>query len=203
MKRRSFWWLGLAVIAVALSVLASPLWQEAWIAAPTSVLQVAQETPDSDSPPSDVNGLAIAGDYTDPQGNFQIGVIEGYTVNSAAGSPLFQNGDGSLAYSVVRVPLNGDALLSEIGLVEIAQQTLGQGEGFQTQTFNTVADGGVQIAWTGRFSQGAAPPQPLTGTVLVKQQGAEAYLLIVAALEAATGQVPNIVSTLAGTLVIL
>lgn len=201
MRQRTFWWLGLAVLALALSVLVSNAWLGGWIAAPLNPIQIAQEIPSVDAPSPDE--LSIIGDYTDPQGNFQVGLLEGYTSSFAAGSPLFQNGDGSLAYSVVRVPLSGEALLSEIGLVEIVQQALGQGEGFQTQTFNTVSDGGIQIAWTGRLSQGAAPPQPVSGTVLVKQQGAEAYLLVVAALESATDQVPDLVSTLAGTLVIL
>ncbi|NER78613.1 MAG: hypothetical protein F6K42_03365 [Leptolyngbya sp. SIO1D8] len=148
--------------------------------------------------------LIVSGLYEDPQGKFQIGILDGYAVSTAAGSPLFQLGDGSLAYSVIRVPLDSESPLAEIGLVEIAQQTLGRGEGFQTQTFSTVPGGGLQIFWTGRFSrQSSAPPQPISGTLLVKQQGAEAYLLIVAAFEDAVAQVPRIITTLTNTLVIL
>ena len=202
MKQRAFWWTGLAAIALALSVLVGSAWQVGLSAAPPHILQVAQEVPEVETFAPET-ALALVGNYEDPQGNFQVGLLEGYTTSSAAGSPLFQNGDGSLAYSVIRVPLNSDTLLSEIGLVEIAQQTLGQGEGFQTRTFNTVPEGGVQIAWVGRLSQGAAPPQPVSGTILAKQQGVDTYLLVVAALEDAVEQVPQVVSTLTDTLVIL
>lgn len=164
---------------------------------------VAQEATDDTDPIPSNPGIPITGNYEDPQGNFQVGLLEGYATRSAAGSPLFQNDDGSLAYSIVRVPLESETQLSEIGLVEIAQQTLGQGEGFQTQTFNTLPDGAVQIDWLGRLSQGTAPPQPVSGTILAKQQGAAAYLIVVAALDAAVEQVPDIVSTLADTLVVL
>jgi hypothetical protein len=101
------------------------------------------------------------------------------------------------------VPLNSDTPLTDIGLAEVAQRTLGRGEGFQTQTFNPLPGGGLQISWTGRFTQGAAPPQPVSGTVMVKQQGAQAYVLVVSALETAVPQVPQVVSVLLDTLKIL
>ncbi|MEM9004056.1 MAG: hypothetical protein AAGE59_11090 [Cyanobacteria bacterium P01_F01_bin.86] len=201
MKRRSFWWVGIVAIALALSVLLSNAWQVGWEAAPVNSFSIAQETPEAEAPAE--TALPIAGSYEDPQGNFQVGLLEGYITNSAAGSPLFQSGDGSLAYSVIRVPLNNETPLSEIGLVEIAQQTLGQGEGFQTRTFNTVPEGGLQIDWIGRLSQGSAPPKPVSGTILAKQQGLAVYLLVVAALDEAVDQVPAAISTLADTLIIL
>ncbi|MEO1182518.1 MAG: hypothetical protein AAFX51_17110 [Cyanobacteria bacterium J06636_28] len=189
------------MVALAVSLLVGNSWQESWIAASSRPVKVAQEAVET-APPA-ATELGIAGNYEDPQGNFQVGLLEGYAASSVAGSPLFQNSDGSLAYSVIRVPLASETRLSEIGLVEIAQKTLGQGEGFQTQTFNTVPDGGVQIDWNGRLSEGAAPPQPISGTILAKQQGAAAYLIVVAALDAVVEQVPDVVSTLAGTLVVL
>lgn len=202
MKQRSFGWMGLVAIALILSVLISSVWQNGWAITSLDFFEIAQETPESESAVPDL-GLALSGTYEDPQGNFQIGILDGYAVSSAAGSPLFQNAEGSIAYSVVWVPLSSETPLSEIGLVEIAQQTLGQGEGFQTQTFNAVPDGGLEISWRGRLSQGADPPRPVSGVVLVQQEGAEAYLLVVAALEDATSQVSEVVSTLTDTLTIL
>ena len=202
MRRRSFWWIGIAAIALAVSVLVSTPWQGTWQAAPSGPIQMAQEAADTDASPS-ATGLVTIGNYEDPQGNFQVGLLEGFTPSSVAGSQLFQNGDGSLAYSIIRVPLENETQLSEIGLVEIAQQTLGQGEGFQTQTFNTLPDGSVQISWLGRLSQGAAPPQPVSGTILAKQRAAATYLIVVAALDTAVEQIPDVISTLGATLVVL
>ena len=190
-------------IAVILSVLVGSTWQKSWTAVSPTSLQVAQETPEAAPVPDSGPALVISGTYEDPQGKFQVGILDGYTVSSAAGSALFQLGDGSLAYSVIWVPLNSDSPLPDIGMVDIAQETLGRGEGFQTQTFSTVPGGGLQIAWTGRLSQGTVPPQSVSGRILVKQQGAEAYVLVVAALEDDSAQVPAIVSTLMETLVIL
>lgn len=202
MKRRSFWWVGLAAIALMLSVVISIIGQKGWIAtsSPSSSFQIAQETPETGSTTPET--LALSGTYEDPQGNFQVGILEGYAVSAVAGAPFFQSPDGSVAYGLVQTPLGSETPLSEIGLVEIVQQTMGQGEGFQTQTFKTV-DGGLEIAWTGRFSQGSAPPQPVSGTVLVQQKGANAYLLVVAVLESATAEVPAIFSTLVNSLTIL
>jgi len=200
MTRRSIVWMSLAAIALTISLLLGSGWRTQGVATPTAI-QLAQESSESE-PSSEGGGPAVTGTYEDPQGAFQVGILDGYSVSSAAGSPLFQASDGSLAYSIVRLPLTSDVPLSEIGLVEVAEQTLGDGEGFQTQTFSTVAGGGLQIAWTGRYTQGGAPPQPISGTILVKQQGAEVYLLAVAALEPAVAQVPAVVSTLAETLTI-
>ena len=198
MKRRSMGWLAIAAIALIGSLLLGPGWRSV-AADPGLILAQTPEAP----PALEAAQPALSGTYEDPQGQFQVGILEGYTVSTTAGSPLFQLPDGSLAYSVVRVPLSSDAPLPDIALVETARQALGNGEGFQTQTFTPVPGGGLQIAWSGRLSQGAAPPQPVSGTVLAKQQGAIAYLIVVAALESGAPQVPQVVSTLVDTLQIL
>ena len=195
-------WMGLAAIALALSLWMGPSWQANSLAISSEPLSLAQaateELPILESAAPSVNGV-----YEDPQGNFQIAILEGVTVSSVAGSPLFQTPDGSLAYSVVRIPLASDGPVSDIGLVTLAQQTLGNGEGFQAQSFIPLPEGGLQIPWSGRFSQGPNPLQPVTGTVLAKQQGATVYLLTIAALESAAPQVPQVLSTLSDTLTIL
>lgn len=192
--------MGLVAIAIAISLLFGHGWNRQIIAGSEGL--IAQDSA-SDVPVLAVPGPSVVGTYEDPQGNFQIGILDGYGVNSVSGFPLFQSTEGSLAYSVVKVLLKADTPLSDIGLVDVAQTALGNGEGFQTQTFTPVVGGGLQIAWSGRLSQGSAPPQPISGTVLAKQQGSEVYLIVVAALEAGAPQVSEMVSTLASTLQIL
>lgn len=198
MRRRSFWW-GLLAIACTLSVLFSRGWQLSGTA--TAAVPIIAQGAENEF--TVARELTLSGIYEDPQGTFQIGILDGYSINTVSGSPLFQTGDGSLAYSVVQVALATEVPLSDIGLVDIAQRTFGRGEGFQTQTFNTVPGGGVQITWTGQLSQGRTPPQPLSGTILVKQQATAAYLLIVAAADDATAQVPAVIATLIETLTLL
>lgn len=200
MNRRSVGWIGLVAIALAVSLWLGHGWHRQGIA--HSEHPIAQ-APASDVPVLEAPGPSISGTYEDPQGDFQIGVLEGYSESAIAGSPLFQSTDGSIAYSIVKVPLTADTPLSDIGLVDVAQTVLRNGEGFQTRTFAPVDGGGLQIAWSGRLSQGAAPSQPISGTVLAKQQDSEVYVIVVAALEAGAPQVAQIVSTLASTLQIL
>jgi hypothetical protein len=200
MKRRSLGWVAIAAIALIASLMMNSPWQPVTGTAKASPFELVQAVPET-TPAAP--GMVVSGLYEDPQGNFQVGILEGYAVSTVVGSPLFQRGDGSLAYSVVKVPLNSETPLTDIGLAEVAQQTLGRGEGFQTLTGNPLPGGGLQIIWTGRLTQGAAPPQPVSGTVLVKQQGAQAYVLAVSALESAVPQVPQVVSVLLDTLKIL
>ncbi|MEM9505981.1 MAG: hypothetical protein AAGA01_18750 [Cyanobacteria bacterium P01_E01_bin.43] len=202
MNRRSMGWMGLAAIALTLSLWIGQSWQANSVAISSEPLPLAQATTE-ELPVLESAAASISGVYEDPQGNFQIGILDGVTVSSVSGSPLFQTADGSLAYGVVRIPLTSDGPVSDIGLVALAQQTLGNGEGFQTQSFIPVPEGGLQIPWSGRLSQGNAPPQPVSGTVLAKQQGATVYLLTIAALESAAPQVPQVLSTLSDTLTIL
>lgn len=199
MKRRYVGWMGLAVFFITLSIMMSGGLRPVLTTTPRVV--VAQES--SEVAPAIQSAIAIGGTYEDPLGLFKVAILENYSVSTAAGSPVFQTGDGSLAYSVVRVPLQSESPLSEIGLVEVVQQTFAKGEGFQTQTFSAIPGNGLQIEWTGRLSQGAASPQPLSGTILVMQTEADAYLLMVAALDAAASQVPGVLSVLADTLTIL
>lgn len=203
MNRRSLTWAGITAIALAIALLLGDGWQSDRGATFAREFHLAQASVEDIPTLNTTPGPTLSGTYEDPQGNFQIGILAGYSVSSAGGAPLFQNADGSLAYSVVRVPLNSGNPLSDIGLVEVARRTLANGEGFQTQTFSAVAGGGLQIAWSGRLSQGGGPPQPVSGTILAKQQGADVYLMVVAALEAAAPQVSEMIALLSDTLTIL
>lgn len=189
-------------MALVASLLISSVVPSAWSATPTANMLIAQDDT-GDVPVLSESAPTVIASYEDPQGKFKVGILDGYIATSAAGSPVFYADDGSIAYSVVQVALGSESPLSDLRLVEIAQSTLGKGEGFQTQTFNSIADGGLEIAWTGRLSQGSGAPQPVSGSILVRQQGADAYVLAVAALQSAVNQVPSVLNVLAGTLEIL
>jgi hypothetical protein len=201
-NRRSIGWWGCVAIAFMVALLLSHSGYGDRATRSAQAIQIAQSemeatlTPASPAP-------TIGGLYEDPQGRVQIGIVEGYAVSTVSGSPLFQKGDGSLAYSLVQVPLSNETPLPDIGLVELTRQTLDNGEGFQTQTFTSVPGGGLQIAWSGRLSQGSAPPQPVSGVILAKQQDATVYLVVIAALDSGTSQVPQLVSLLSNSLTIL
>jgi hypothetical protein len=123
----------------------------------------------------------VSGSFEDPQQRFQIGILEGFNVSSAGGSPLFQAADGSLAYTVVVTPLTA-AESPDAALVDAAQRTFGNGEG--------------------RLSQGAAPPQPITGKIFARQRGQDVFLLLVAATDGASAQLSDAITALGGTLIV-
>ncbi|WP_008308913.1 hypothetical protein [Leptolyngbya sp. PCC 6406] len=240
MKRRTWWWLGLAAIALIFTLVWRVPAASVAIAEPPAALIAQEPTPETEAtetteteateateteateteateteateteateaPETEAteanSAFPLSGTYEDPRNRFQIGLAEGYAVSTAAGSSLFTSPDGSLAYSLIHAPLNSETPLSEIGLVELARQVLGRGEGFQTQTFQPISTG-LQIAWTGQFTQGMAPPAPISGTIVAQQRGAAVYLLVVAAQDAALEQLPEATSALVESLTIL
>jgi hypothetical protein len=197
MNRRSLGWIGVAAIALIAALMfgTGQVWLTPALSIETSLL--AQTTTEA-TVGADEAVPVLTGTYEDPQGNFQIGLLEGVATTMAGGSPLFTLPDGSLSYSVVPLPLESETPLPEVTLVALANQALNNGEGFQTQTFTAVPQG-LQIEWTGRLSQRGAP-QPVSGSILASQQGATVYLLVVAALEDAAAQVPQTLVTLADSL---
>jgi hypothetical protein len=144
----------------------------------------------------------VGGQFEDPQSRFQVGILDGYQVSTVSGSPMFQAADGSLAYTVVVVPQPAGTPdpLPDRHLALIANETFGDGEGFMASNLQSIPGGGIQLDWTGRLSQGNAPPQPVAGKVFVNQRGSNVYLLLVAATEAGMPQVNDAITTLGGTL---
>ncbi|MGB3138238.1 MAG: hypothetical protein WBB18_15635 [Nodosilinea sp.] len=143
----------------------------------------------------------VSGSFEDPQGRFQIGILDGYSVSSTGGNPLFQAADGSLAYTIAVAPLR-PASSPAAAMVAAAQATFGAGEGFVTSDVQPIAGGGVRINWAGRLSQGAAPPQPITGKIFARQRETEVFLLLVAATDAGEAQVADAINALGSTLVV-
>ncbi|HSM83546.1 MAG TPA: hypothetical protein VLS96_17805 [Nodosilinea sp.] len=143
----------------------------------------------------------VSGSFSDPQGRFQIGIFEGYSVSSAGGNPLFQAADGSLAYTVAVAPLPV-AATPEAALVAAAESTFGAGEGYVAGDVQPIPGGGVRINWAGQLSQGAAPPQPITGKIFASQRNAQAFLLLVAATETGEPQLSDAINALGSTLTV-
>ncbi|MBD0268462.1 MAG: hypothetical protein ICV77_09220 [Cyanobacteria bacterium Co-bin8] len=202
MKIRQTGWAALAMLALLAALVLSNganLFQR-W-GMPAAQAQLSAQTP-TPTPTAPAAPLPLGGTFTDPQARFEIGLLETMTVSSAGGSPLFQRPDGSLAYTVVVVPLAPGSAdpLPDVALVRAAEEAFGSGEGFQTTGFQAVNGGGLQIGWRGRLSQGSAPPAPVTGTILAKQQGENVFLLTVAATDAGAAQVGDAIASLAPTL---
>lgn len=149
--------------------------------------------------------LPITGTFTDPQKRFEVGILDNMTTSTAGTSPLFSQPDGSLAYTVVTVPLSPGTAdpLPDVALMQAAQKAFGLGEGFQTTGFQSVEGGGLQIGWLGRLSQPPSSPQAISGSILAKQQGGNIFLLLVAATADGAEQVPAAIATLAPTLKVL
>lgn len=144
----------------------------------------------------------VSGSFADPQGRFQIGILDGYSVSSAGGSPLFQAADGSLAYTVAVAPLP-TAPTPDAALIAAAESTFGAGEGFVAgDDVQPIPGGGIRINWSGRLSQGAAPPQPITGKIFARQRREEVFLLLVAATSVAEPQLSDAINALGGTLTV-
>lgn len=143
----------------------------------------------------------VSGSFEDPQGQFKIGILDGYSVSTAAGSPLFQATDGSLAYTVVVVPLP-PADDPSTAMVQAAEATFGDGEGFVRGDVQPIPVGGLRINWTGQLSQGTAPPQPITGKIFARQRGDNVFLLMVAATDAAESQLSDAIIALGSTLTV-
>ncbi|MBD0335012.1 MAG: hypothetical protein ICV62_05955 [Cyanobacteria bacterium Co-bin13] len=205
MKIRQIGWAALAMVALLGALLlgnGAGLLQRWGMPAVQAQLSAPTSAPAPAAPAAPAAPLPLGGTFTDPQSRFEIGLLETMTVSSAGGSPLFQRPDGSLAYTVVVVPLSPGSAdpLPDVALVRAAEEAFGSGEGFQTTGFQAVNGGGLQIGWRGRLSQGSAPPAPVTGTILAKQQGENVFLLTVAATEAGAVQVGDAIATLAPTL---
>ena len=187
---RRWSWLTLAVLTLGIAL--GWGWGNLWQTAP---LQAQTNAP----PPALAPALPMVnGAFQDSQGQFEIGILEGYEVSSVGSAPLFQAPDGSLAYTVVVSPAGPEASSSD--LVQLATAVFGRGEGFTPTGQQTLPGGGLRINWGGQLTQGNAPPQPISGQIFAKQRGTDVFMLLVAATAAGSGQVEDAIATLGSTL---
>ena len=218
MKRNRVWWIGLASAALAVILLISGGHHVSPLSHFNSLTQSinrpflipavqAQTAPQAVGDPNPVlsSGLALSGNYEDPQGRFQIGLLEAYKVSTVANSPLFESADGSLAYTLVVLPIGDGEVtttVTDAALFRAAQETFQHGEGFRTTGFQPIEGGGIQISWIGALTQPGSP-QLMQGMIVARQAKANIFLLLVAATDPSGDQIFNLVSTLAGTLQVL
>jgi len=185
-------WSWLTLVLLALGGALGWGWGNVWQLAPS-------QAQTNDPPPQLAPTLPmVSGTFQDAAKRFEIGILEGYKVSSVGSAPLFQAGDGSLAYTVVVSPAESNA--SDATLVRLANEAFGQGEGFTPIGQQTLPGGGLQISWTGQLSQGSGLPQSMSGQIFAKQRDTEVFLLMVAATEAGAEQVGDAISTLGSTL---
>lgn len=143
--------------------------------------------------------LPLGGNYVDPQGRFQVGILEGYNVSSVGNSPLFESSDGNLAYTVVVQERVTNQRLTEATLTQIAIETFQRGEGFQAGDFIPLFWGGVRVPWTGSLTMGRNT-QPVSGVILSSQPKNDVLMLLIAATEMGRDRIPAAVSALADSL---
>ncbi len=162
-------------------------------------------TPPPIPPASKAPPLPLNGDYRDPAGRFKVGILEGYKVSPVTGSVLVESPDGHLAYTVVAQaqpagnPLGLNPELDSESLAKIATVVFQRGEGFQPGPTLLEAGGGIVINWTGSLTIGGRS-QPVGGVILVRPSPNHILLLLIAATQTGSEQVPGAVSALANSL---
>ena len=185
-------WSWLALVLLTLGVSLGWAWGNVWLSSP---LQAQTNAP----PPELAPALPmVSGTFQDAEGQFEIGIFDGYEVSSLGAAPLFQAPDGSLAYTVVVSPAPPNA--DDGTLVQLANEAFGQGEGFAPIGQESLPGGGLQIRWTGRLTQARGGAQPISGQIFAKQRNSDVFLLLVAATEGATDQVEDAIASLGSTL---
>jgi hypothetical protein len=168
---------------------------------PKNVPTVPPVLPASTAPPT-----PLQGNYRDPAGRFQVGVLKGYTVSPLAGSVLVEAADGNLAYAVVvqSQPTGAPVGLSPAGLenemlLKIATTVFQRGEGFQPGEMRLETGRGVVINWTGNLTI-AGKTQPVGGVILVRPSRRTILLLIITATQSGAKRLPGAISALANSL---
>jgi hypothetical protein len=167
---------------------------------PTRTPEVLPPPPLPSAPP-----LPISSDYQDPAGRFRVGILQGFQVSPLAGSILVEAPDGSLSYTIVvqtQVFTNlvgNDLILVNSTLEQVAQTVFQRGEGFQPGIAQPAAPEGIRLDWTGTLTI-AGNPQPIGGVILARRSGSDALLLLIAATEAGSAQVPGAIAALSSSL---
>lgn len=146
--------------------------------------------------------LPLAGNYEDDSGLFQVGILEDFTVSSAGAAPLFESGNGNVAYTVAVAPIDFSATptgLSSEALVRVAERIFGRGEGFRIQSVEPTLNNGTLMEWVGSLTVGGQT-QPMRGSIIARQAGSNVVLLLVAATETGAETLTSVTGTLAESL---
>ncbi|MDC0839584.1 hypothetical protein POG23_18110 [Limnoraphis robusta] len=171
---------------------------------PTPTPEATPEaTPEPAPPPEPTNSveaLPLSGSaFKDPQGRFEVGIIQDFNVGFAGNFPLFESPDGNLAYTVVARYRESDRTLPELAIAQIAIEIFERGEGFRPGNFETLGTGEVQMPWTGTLKIGARS-QPMSGVIFARQAGNQILVLLVSATAAGAPNIEGAVAALSDTL---
>ncbi|MDY7021726.1 MAG: hypothetical protein SWJ54_10255 [Cyanobacteriota bacterium] len=158
-------------------------------------------TPTPTPPPvPDVEPLPLSeSSYKDPQGRFQIGILEGYNVGFVGNFPLIESPDGSLAYTVVAKPRESSRVIPSASLAQIAIEAFERGEGFKPGSYQEIGTGSIRLPWTGTLKIGSKT-QPIQGSIFTRQVDNNIFLLLVSATEAKASEVDAAIAALSDTL---
>lgn len=155
---------------------------------------------DSEQPSLDIET------YQDPQGRFEVGILDDFNQLSVAGSPLFESPDGAIAYTVVTQDLfEAEAEpLPAATLAAIAITTFNQGEDFQNQPSEQLESDppAIRVPWQGTHTSPTGS-QPISGKILVQQRSGTVFLVLVAATEAGRDRQDTITNTVFSTFTLL
>jgi hypothetical protein len=137
--------------------------------------------------------------YIDPQGRFQVGILQGYNVGFAGNWALIESPDGNLAYTVVVKARESDRVIPIASLAQIAIETFERGEGFQPGTYQAISLNEISLPWTGSLKTGTTT-QPIQGKIRVRQEGARLLMLLVSATESAVEDIDPAIITIMDSL---
>lgn len=209
MKRKQLWFIGLAWITSMLLIFgtAEPstsagqnFLRAASPAAPGASVAPATTSPNPPAATLSAPTLPLSeAPYQDPQGRFEIGILQNYKVSQIADAPLIESPDGNLAYTVVvQSKITNESFTNE-ALAQMASNQFQRGEGFQPNQLKILSPGEILIPWTGSLTIGKNK-QPITGEILVRQNQEQIIMLLVSATEDAKENIPSAIGTLSDSL---
>jgi hypothetical protein len=168
-------------------------------ASPKPTATPTQKTP-APAPKPEVPRLSLTNQpYQDPAKRFEIGLIQDYKTSEIRGIPLIESPDGNIAYTVLVKPQFSNQTLSNEALAKVAVDALNQGEKFQADEYESVGPASIEIPWTGSLTLGTKS-QPVSGTILARQEGQNVILLLISATKEGSSQVESVLATLSDTL---
>jgi hypothetical protein len=208
MKRKQFWFIGLAWITSMLlifgtaepSTSAGQNFLRAAAPAATFASVAPATTPNLPAATLSAPTLPLSeAPYKDPQGRFEVGILQNYKVSQIADAPLIESPDGNLAYTVVvQGKITNESFTNE-ALAQMASNQFQRGEGFQPNQLKILSPGEILIPWTGSVTIGRNK-QPITGEILVRQNQEQIIMLLVSATEDAKDNIPSAIGTLSDSL---
>lgn len=205
MKRKQLWLIGLAGITclvlifstVETSTLAKPTaTPPSPRVSPTQVTTIPKQSQETISAPTlPMNETP----YKDPQGRFEVGILQNYKVSAIADAPLIESPDGTMAYTVVVQSKITNQSFTNEALAQMAINQFQRGEGFKPSQLQALSPGEILIPWTGSLTIGRNK-QPINGEIFVRQNQDQIIILLVSATADASARLPSAIATLSASL---